>query len=514
MHQVHETLSPGTVLQGRYLVIDLLGKGGFSAVYLVQDRQREDRFFALKEGIAFDREAREHFAVECALLKRLVHPALPQVHEVFDDEEHDRMYMLMDYVEGPNLETLLSIQPERRFSLPVVTAVLAPIADALEYLHQQDPPIIHRDIKPSNIIVPVVGGKTILVDFGIAKEFDSEGTTNATRHATPGYGAPEHYAGGTSALSDIYGLGGTIFTLLTGEVPPDAVERLMRLGNSKPDPLKPVSELVPSIPLPISRTIERAMAVNMTQRYTTVKEFWQTFQEEPGQKPIAEALGSIVGSPSNPEVSLERGKASTTPEVFARVGAITSPLQHVQADRRSRKRFLLPVLLTLLLIAGIGAGLLGLNMLNMIQKHPANTPTGRTGPTVTLPTLTPISSATVAATVTASNSTHLLPTYNGTLEELSKNVPSQMTLTHMQQNNGLISATFTSPPLRGDYTGYLDRSKHIFFTVANNASGAQLYFTGTVQSAGNIEGSFCTIDQNNQCISGEAFGVWNVIPVR
>ena len=340
MHQVHETLSPGTVLQGRYLVIDLLGKGGFSAVYLVQDRQRDDRFFALKEGIAFDREAREHFAVECALLKRLVHPALPQVHEVFDDEEHDRMYMLMDYVEGPNLETLLSIQPERRFSLPVVAAVLAPIADALEYLHQQDPPVVHRDIKPSNIIVPVVGGKTILVDFGIAKEFDSEATTNATRHATPGYGAPEHYAGGTSTLSDIYGLGATIFTLLTGEVPPDAIERLMRIGNSKPDPLKPVSELVPSIPLPISRTIERAMAVNMTQRYATVKEFWQTFQEEPGQKPIAEALGSIVGSPSNPEVSLERGKASTTPEVFARVGAITSPLQHVQADRRSRKRFL------------------------------------------------------------------------------------------------------------------------------------------------------------------------------
>jgi serine/threonine protein kinase len=507
MHQVHETLSPGTVLHSRYLVIDLLGTGGFSAVYLVQDRQRDDRFFALKEGIALDREAREHFAMECALLKRLVHPALPQVHEVFDDEAHERMYMLMDYVEGPNLETLLSIQPERRFSLPVVTAVLAPIADALEYLHQQDPPIIHRDIKPSNIIVPVVGGKTILVDFGIAKEFDSQGTTNATRHATPGYGAPEHYAGGTSALSDIYGLGATIFTLLTGEVPPDAIDRLMRIGNAKPDPLKPVSELVPSIPLPISRTIERAMAVNMMQRYATVKEFWQTFQEEPGQKPIAEALGSLVGSPSTPEGSPERGKTSTTPEVSARGGAITtSPLQ-VQAGRRSRKRFLLPVLL---LLAVVGAGLVGLNMLNMI----ANTSSGRTVPTVALPTLTPISSATVAATGTASNSTRLFPSYSGTLEELLTNIPSQMTLTRMRQDNGLISGTFTSALMRGDYTGYLDRSKHIFFTVANPTGGAPLYFTGTVQSAGNIQGSFCTIDQNNQCISGAAFGVWDVVPAR
>jgi serine/threonine protein kinase len=508
MHQVHETLSPGTVLHGRYLVIDLLGTGGFSAVYLVQDRQRDDRFFALKEGIALDREAREHFAMECALLERLVHPALPQVHEVFDDEAHERMYMLMDYVEGPNLETLLSIQPERRFSLPVVTAVLAPIADALEYLHQQDPPIIHRDIKPSNIIVPVVGGKTILVDFGIAKEFDSQGTTNATRHATPGYGAPEHYAGGTSALSDIYGLGATIFTLLTGEVPPDAIERLMRIGNAKPDPLRTVSELVPSIPLPISRTIERAMAVNMVQRYATVKEFWQTFQEEPGQKPIAEALGSLVGSPSTPEGSPERGKTSTTPEVSARGGATTTSPQQVQAGRRSRKRFLLPVLLTLLLLAVVGAGLVRSNSLNMIQKHPANTPT------VALPTLTPISSATVAATGTASNSTRLFPSYSGTLEELSTNIPSQMTLTRMRLDNGLISGTFTSALMRGDYNGYLDRSKHLFFTVANPTGGAPLYFTGTVQSAGNIQGSFCTIDPNNQCISGAAFGVWDVVPAR
>src|SRR6266699_3279990 len=239
MHQIHETLSPGAIIRDRYLVIDLLGTGGFSAVYLVQDQEREDSIFALKEVVATQKQARERFTFECTVLERLVHPALPQVHNVFDNEEHDRLYMLMDYVEGPNLETLRHIQPEKRFSLPVITTILVPIVDAIEYLHQQDPPIIHRDIKPSNIIVRIVGEKTILVDFGIAKEYDSQGTTNATRHATPGYGAPEHYAGGTSALSDIYGLGATIFTLLTGEVPPDAIERLMRIGNSKPDPLKP-----------------------------------------------------------------------------------------------------------------------------------------------------------------------------------------------------------------------------------------------------------------------------------
>jgi hypothetical protein len=118
-------------------------------------------------------------------------------------------------------------------------------------------------------------------------------------------------------------------------------------------------------------------------------------------------------------------------------------------------------------------------------------------------------------TPTATTATQNLgASYTGTLEDLSTNVSSHMTLTHVRQNNRLISGSFTSTLMRGNYSGYLDSSKHIFFTVANHSGGAPLYFTGTVQPAGNMEGSFCTIDQNNQCISGDVFGVWNVVPVR
>jgi hypothetical protein len=258
------------------------------------------------------------------------------------------------------------------------------------------------------------------------------------------------------------------------------------------------------------------MALNMTQRYATVEAFWQTFQEEPGHKRISEALDSIVGSPSTPDVSTRRGKTSTTPEVSARGGAPPSRPQHVQAGRRSRKRFLLPIFLLLLVMAVIGAGFLGMTnmntlrtMLTSIQNH---TLPGSTTPTLPLPTLAPISSATVAATVTASNSTHLFQSYKGTLQELSTNVPSQMTLTHLLQNGGIISGSFTSTLMRGSFNGYLDSSKHIFFTVTNPSGAAPLYFQGTVQSAGNLVGSFCAIDQNNACISGDAFGVWNVVP--
>jgi hypothetical protein len=104
--------------------------------------------------------------------------------------------------------------------------------------------------------------------------------------------------------------------------------------------------------------------------------------------------------------------------------------------------------------------------------------------------------------------------YKGTLNELSTNVSSPLTLTHVRQNNGRISGSFTSTLMRGNFSGYLDSSKHIFFTVANPSGGAPLYFTGTVQSTGNMEGSFCAIDQNSACISSDAFGVWNVVLVR
>ncbi len=175
----------------------------------------------------------------------------------------------------------------------------------------------------------------------------------------------------------------------------------------------------------------------------------------------------------------------------------------------SRKRFLRPVFLGLLALLIIGS-FWGFTVIE--KNNLAILTAGRSTNTSQHSTLTPISRATVGATETASNSTHLFQSYHGTLEELSTNVPSPMTLTHVRQNGGVISGYFTSALMRGNYNGYLDRSKHIYFTVANPTSATPLYFVGTVQSAGNIEGSFCTIDQNNQCISGDAYGVWNVVP--
>src|SRR5258708_8562221 len=99
--------------------------------------------------------------------------------------------MLMDYIQGRDLEALLKEQPERCFSLPLVMAIMTPIVDALIYLHGQDPPIVHRDIKPANIIVPAKGGEPALVDFAIAKQYILHNTTTPPRHHPPPYTAPE-----------------------------------------------------------------------------------------------------------------------------------------------------------------------------------------------------------------------------------------------------------------------------------------------------------------------------------
>ncbi|HYB01757.1 MAG TPA: serine/threonine-protein kinase, partial [Ktedonobacteraceae bacterium] len=228
----------------RYIIDRLLGKGGFGAVYLVRNRHASGQLFALKEVIDPNAIDRQRFIFEAELLKRLHHRALPRVYKVFEYEKLKRVYMLMDYIEGQNLDILLAEQPERRFSLPLVLAIMKPIVDALIYLHNQNPPIVHRDIKPANFIVSTRGGEAVLVDFGLEKEYIEDNTTTIIRHGSPGYAAPEQYGSGTNLRTDIYGLGATFYTLLTGTVPVDAITRVT--ANRGIDPLVPAHLVVPS----------------------------------------------------------------------------------------------------------------------------------------------------------------------------------------------------------------------------------------------------------------------------
>ena len=246
-------LTLGTLLQNRYRIITLLGQGGMGAVYQAQDL-RLGQVVALKENLGGDPR---QFQQEAVLLANLHHPNLPRVIDHFV-EPNGVQYLVMDYVEGEDLETCVA----RQGALPEaqVLAWFEQILDAIAYMHSRG--VIHRDIKPANIkITPT--GQAVLVDFGIAKVYQpGRPTVTGAKAATPGFASPEQYRGGTDARSDIYSLGATLYALVTGQVPPDA---LALAGRSAM--LMPPRMLNSALSVQTEQAIVQAMAILPDQRF-------------------------------------------------------------------------------------------------------------------------------------------------------------------------------------------------------------------------------------------------------
>ena len=520
MHDVYTTLSVGSVVKNRYIVEDLLGKGGFGAVYRVRDQRVKGNVFALKEVIDPNKEERERFAFECEVLTRLDHLALPRVYRVFEDDRNIRVYMLMDYVAGPNLEILRQQQPEKRFSVSQALHIMNPIMNAVGYLHKQQPPIIHRDIKPANIIVPHSDDNAVLVDFGIAKEYEQDSTTTAIRRCSPGYGAPEQYARGTNPRTDIYGLAATLYALLTGVVPTDALYRLTQMGSKDTDPLEPVQHLAPDIPTHIADAIQRAMAINSNERFTTVEEFQQAINVQP----IAEPSVTIV------PVAVAKGVAdiSTKPASLAHSdapSAVGAPSTEVIRDRRRRR--ILPVFLSLFALLALLAGIaFGTGLLNGQHSKPSASVTATTMPTAThtTPVVTPTTTIKPTVTSTPPPPTRVpavYPTlgkaYNGQVTNtfVTPNVSAPMVLSNVVQNNaninGYLDIQSTQLQGNGNFTGTVSTARTIYFVVASFAGHDPLAFSGTIQSNGGMSGTYCGI-VNNACDKNQGHGTWYTSP--
>jgi serine/threonine protein kinase len=262
-------LAPNTLLQDRYLVMRLLGQGGMGAVYQATDRKFGNAV-ALKETFYNDLQLRKAFSHEARLLNRLRHAALPVVTDYFAIGE--RQFLVMQYIPGKDLERLLAEKKSRgevAFPASQVLRWADQLLDALEYLHSQNPPIIHRDIKPQNLkLTP--RGEIILLDFGLAKGIVTHQSraSQSIRGYTPNYASLEQIRGtGTDARSDIYSLGATVYHLLTGEMPQDAMTRIAAILMSQPDPLKPVTALNPEVSPAVAAVIEKAMSPHPDQRY-------------------------------------------------------------------------------------------------------------------------------------------------------------------------------------------------------------------------------------------------------
>lgn len=266
-------LAPDTILQSRYRVIQSLGKGGMGAVYEAIDL-RLGHTVALKQTLTNDEGQWKQFEREARLMAGLNHPALPRVSDYFT--EGHRAFFVMQYVEGRDLAEIIAQQPGP-FPRPAVIAWADQLLDALIYLHTHERQIIHRDIKPHNLKV-TGGGQIILLDFGLAKTqtADPAGSLscNSVFGYTPRYAPLEQIQDlGTSPQSDIYALGATLYHLLTGVKPPDALARATALVSSRPNPLTPANEINEAVGADLAAILTRAMAQNPAERYATAAEF-------------------------------------------------------------------------------------------------------------------------------------------------------------------------------------------------------------------------------------------------
>ena len=214
---------PGSLLQARYKLVREVGQGGFGVVYLAEDCKRKHQQVAIKQinigqlSVRESIDATESYNREVTLLSQLKHRRLPRIYDHFTDPEH--WYLVMDYIKGQTLEASLQATPGQ--ALPVKKAITIGIqlCDVLNYLHTQNPPIIFRDVKPANII-QTPSGQIYLIDFGIARYFVPGRASDTGPLGSPGYAAPEQYGKTQTTIhTDIYGLGATLQTLVTGKDP-------------------------------------------------------------------------------------------------------------------------------------------------------------------------------------------------------------------------------------------------------------------------------------------------------
>ncbi|GEM_PF-1038788 len=266
-------LSPDTILQSRYRVVRHLGNGGMGAVYEAIDL-RLGHTVALKQALTSDEEMWKQFEREARLMARLNHPALPRVSDYFT--EGQRAFFVMQFIEGRDLAEIIA-QQAGPFPRQSVVAWADQLLDALIYLHSCERQVIHRDIKPHNLkITPM--GKIVLLDFGLAKtqiaDSADAGSSNSVFGYTPRYAPLEQIQDlGTTPQSDIYALGATLYHLLTGVRPPDALARAAALVGAKPSPLKPANEVHLAVGSELAAILDRAMAQNPDERYGSATEF-------------------------------------------------------------------------------------------------------------------------------------------------------------------------------------------------------------------------------------------------
>ena len=300
-------IEAGKVLQNRYRVERQIGQGGMGAVYVAVD-ERFGSIVAIKETLVPEDAYRKAIEREARLLNSLKHAALPRVSDYFSDE--NGQFIVMEYIAGEDLFELMA-RNAKPFPLEDVLKWADQLLDALEFLHTQEIPVIHRDIKPQNLKL-TARGQIILLDFGLAK-----GNPTDVSHQTAAksiFGYSRNYASleqiqgtGTDPRSDLYSLAATLYHLLTGLPPEDALTRAMHVLSDKADTLKPADTVHAQVPHGVAAVLQSAMALNANNRPASAKEMRRMLRES---EKYSDAVAA--GNIGNAQTSVNPPQATDT----------------------------------------------------------------------------------------------------------------------------------------------------------------------------------------------------------
>jgi serine/threonine protein kinase len=278
-------LLPDTELNNRYKIEEVLGHGGFGITYSALDkilnvkvaikeylpRQLATRAEGQTKVSIFTGESRKHydyglkkFLEEAQSIAQFSHhPNIVSARDYF--ETNNTAYMVMEYIEGVTLKEYLE-QKGGRIPFEEAKAIMMPVMDALREVHSVG--LLHRDISPDNIYITTTGQVKVL-DFGAARYYAGEQSKSLSVILKPGYAPEEQYrsSGKQGTWTDVYATGATIYRVISGKTPPEALDR------KEEDTLEPPSQLGISIPADAEKALLRALAVSAAQRFQTVGEF-------------------------------------------------------------------------------------------------------------------------------------------------------------------------------------------------------------------------------------------------
>lgn len=280
----------GTILDGKFKIVQVLGEGGMGTVYKVEQAGTPGTppyYYAVKELLLNQststeerKAAIERFNKEITLLRSLKHPRIPSLMLPF--QERGNYYFVMEFVPGRSLEKILE-DTKGPLNEEDVIKWMALVCEALSYIHSFNPPIILRDLKPGNVMV-TPDGNVQLIDFGIARRFDPNKRTNTENLGTISYASPEHLGSlaapgkprnapnspktlvQTDARSDIYSLGATMYHLLTN-YEPDPIQTPAQGSIRAKNPRLRTIRVGNNLICPVEQVIIKAMQQNPAQRF-------------------------------------------------------------------------------------------------------------------------------------------------------------------------------------------------------------------------------------------------------